>query len=376
MTILIAPDSFKGTLTAQQAAEAIARGAESAFPDADGLLLPLADGGEGTLDALLAAGGERRHAEVEGPRATPVSAQWGVLPDGAGVVEMAQASGLHWVDPETNDLRTATSYGAGQLIRAAIEAGCKRIVVGIGGSATNDGGKGAMAALGARFTNEAGGEVDHGAAGLAQVTRIDLENFVDIAGVDVEVATDVDNPLLGPDGATYTFGPQKGGSPEILDEIEAGMANYARVLRKTFGWDVAAAAGAGAAGGIGAALLAFMGAQFRSGVDVVMDAVGFEDAALSPDVRLIITGEGSLDTQSLRGKAISGVLRRSNDTPVIALCGRVSLGEEAWRAWGLAGAWGLANDPATAGDALTHPALALERLTASVLLQREHLFGP
>lgn len=376
MTILIAPDSFKGTLTAQEAAEAMARGAEAAFPDSDGLMLPLADGGEGTLDALLAAGGERRTATVEGPTAAPVQADWGILPDGTGVVEMAQASGLHLVDPETNDLPAATSYGTGQLIRAAIDAGCKRILVGIGGSATNDGGKGAMCALGARFLKADGTPVSHGGKGLAEIDRIDLSGFVDTSQLDIEVATDVDNPLLGKDGATRTFGPQKGGTQEALDALEMGMENYARVLEKTFGWDVANAPGAGAAGGLGAALLAFLRAQFRSGVDVVMDAVGFEDASLSPDVRLILTGEGSLDTQSLRGKAISGVLRRSNDTPVVAICGRVSLGEDAWREWGLADAFGLANDPDTAPLALSQPALALERMTASVLLNREHILGP
>jgi glycerate kinase len=375
MTILIAPDSFKGTLTAQEAAEAMAWGARAARPDADGLLLPLADGGEGTLDALLAGGGERRELEVEGPTAAPVHAEWGVLPDGTGVVEMAQASGFHYIDPEDNDLLTATSYGTGELIKAAIDAGCKRILVGIGGSATNDGGKGAMAALGARFLNKEGKPIAYGGASLADLDRIDLSGFIDLTGLDFEVATDVDNPLLGPDGASHTFGPQKGGTPEDIEILEAAMENYARVLRETFQWDVAAAPGAGAAGGMGAALLAFVRAQFRSGVDVVMDAVGFEDASLSPDVRLILTGEGSLDIQSLRGKAISGVLRRSHDTPVLALCGRVSLGEEAWRGWGLAGAWGLANDPDTAADALSDPAAALERLTHSVLLNRKNLIG-
>jgi len=368
MTILICPDSFKGTLTARDAAEAMARGAASALPDSRVILLPLADGGEGTLDALLSVGGERRSLEVEGPSGAPVTAAWGILPDGTGVVEMAEASGLRWVDPATNDLRAATSYGTGALIRAAIEGGCKRVLVGIGGSATNDGGLGAMRALGARFLDAEGNELKRGGAALARLERIDLGGFLDTSEVDIEVASDVNNPLCGPDGATRTFGPQKGGTPEALDELETAMCRYARVLKETFGWDVALAPGAGAAGGMGAALLAFLHGQFRSGIDVVMDAVGFSDAVVEAD--LIVTGEGRLDGQSLRGKAISGVLGRAEGKPVLALCGRVDLEEAAWREFGLSGARGLLNEPETAQDALSAPAAALERLARLALLNK------
>lgn len=368
MTILICPDSFKGTLTARDAAEAIARGVSAARPDAKSLILPLADGGEGTLDALLANGGERRSLEVEGPAGARVRAEWGILPDGAAVIEMAQASGLKWVKPEENDLLTATSHGAGRLIREAVDAGCRRLIVGIGGSATNDGGMGAMRALGARFLDADGNELERGGAALARLKRFDLSALMDFSAVDVEVATDVDNPLCGPDGATHTFGPQKGGSPEDLETLEAAMCNYAHRLNLAFDWDIGSAPGSGAAGGMGAALLGFLRAQFRSGVDMVMDALGFDDAAQEAD--LIITGEGRLDRQSLRGKAISGIVRRAEGRPVLALCGRVDLDEDAWRDFGLSGAWGLENMAETAADARANPAAALERLARLALLTR------
>lgn len=342
----------------------MARGAAAAIPGARCDHAPLADGGEGTLEALLARGGRRLERVVTGPAHNPVTAAWGILPDGAAVVEMAEASGLRWMDPATHDLCSATSAGTGELIRAALAEGCERIIVGVGGSATNDGGTGAMRALGARFLDAEGGELI-AASDMARLRRLDLRAFCDFRGVEVVAAADVDNPLCGPEGATATFGPQKGGTPEALRRLEAAMGRYAEVLRDTFGWDVAAAPGAGAAGGLGAALMAFLGARFRAGVDVVMDAVGFARAVANADV--LVTGEGRLDTQTLRGKTLQGVLRRSSGKPVIALCGRVDLPEPAWRALGLSGAWGLANEPDTAADALAAPAAALERLTARAL---------
>jgi glycerate kinase len=321
--VLICPDSYKGTLSALQAAQAIERGVRAAWPEADIILRPLADGGEGTLEALLARGGERRSAMVQDPLGRPVAAEWGILADGTAVVEMAQASGLTLLLESERDPRAASSYGTGQLLREAIGAGCQRILVTIGGSATNDGGAGAMQALGARFLDAGEREIPRGGLALSGLARIDLARWEGREGLSVSVACDVDNPLCGPDGATHVYGPQKGASPGMAAELEAAMLNYGRVLDEAFGSPISDRPGAGAAGGMGAALMAFLGAVIRPGIDVVMDAVGFDEAVRRAG--LVLTGEGKLDAQSLRGKTISGVLRRRQGKPVMILPGRSEL---------------------------------------------------
>lgn len=357
MQVLICPDSFKGTLSAKRAAECMALGVVAVIPRADVACLPLADGGEGTLDAMLSRGGRRLEREVTGPSGKPVSAAWGILPDGTGVVEMASASGLTHVDVTTNDLLSASTFGTGELIRAAVNEGCRNLVIGIGGSATNDGGTGAVSALGVRFLDVKGEVLPPGGGPLSRLSRIDLSRFRLPAELKVTIASDVRNPLCGPEGATRVFGPQKGGSEEDLDLLEAGLSVYADVLAKTFGWNVAEAPGAGAAGGLGAALLGFLHGRFAPGIDVVMDHVDFDAAARSADV--ILTGEGSLDATSLMGKTLSGVLRRAGNTPVIAVCGRVLLDAEAQRDSGFHACYasGLDPDPETALVAATARAL-------------------
>ena len=364
LNVLICPDSFKGTLSAKAVAEAISAGVRKVWPDARLTIMPLADGGEGTLDALLVNGGQRFKQLVDGPQGTEIMAEWGILPDGTAVIEMATASGLTLVKPEENDLRIATSCGTGQLIRAAIVEGCTKFIIGIGGSATNDGGMGAMRALGARFLDEKGNELKT-AVSLARLKRIDLSNFIDTKGMSITIATDVDSPLCGQEGATYVFGPQKGGTPEVLNELELAMRNYAHVLKETFGWNVAETPGAGSAGGMGSALLAFLKGKIKPGIDVVMNAAGFENAVDGSDI--IITGEGKLDKQSLCGKTIAGVLKLAHGTPTIAICGQVDLTEKEWREWGLTGAWGLMNLQETADYAMTQPSVALERATTIAL---------
>jgi glycerate kinase len=361
-TVLICPDKFKGTLSAPEAALAMERGVKAVWPYCVTRLVPLADGGDGTLDALLANGGTRHQMLVRGPSGERHVAAWGRLDDGTAVIEMAQASGLSIVGAENNDLLTATTWGTGELIRAALEAGCRKFIIGLGGSATNDGGIGAMAALGARFLDAEGRELEPVAASLERIASIDLGRFVEVEGRTFTIASDVENPLCGRHGATFDFGPQKGGGLGVLRSLERGMRNYARVLKRTFGWDVAAQPGAGAAGGLGAALLGFLGADILPGADIVMDAVSIDLHIRGAD--LVITGEGRLDATSFKGKAVEKVLRRvGHDVGIV--CGTVSLSRQDWRRlreWGMAF---VADASKGATDSMQFPALAVEQATSA-----------
>lgn len=327
MKIVIAPDSFKESLDALRVAEAIARGWQAVFPDAECLLRPMADGGEGTVDAVLAAvGGERRSCQVSGPLGAPVQAHWGWLADGTAVIEMAAASGLHWVAPGQRDILRACSQGTGELIRQALDAGARRIILGLGGSATNDGGAGMLRALGVRFLDASDQPLPPGGAALAQLTRVDLSGLdTRLRATEIQVAADVDNPLCGPRGASAVFGPQKGASPQQVVQLDAALAHYARVMAAALGEDHANVPGAGAAGGLGFAARALLGASFRPGIEVVAELSGLADAMQGAD--LVITGEGRLDAQTLHGKTPLGVARiaRAAGVPLVALAG--SLGE-------------------------------------------------
>lgn len=365
-TVLVCPDSFKGTLTAVEATDAIARGVRAAWPEAEILKCPLADGGEGTLDALLSQAGERHSALVQGPDGTPVLASWGILPSGVAVIESAQASGLTLVPEDKRDPRTATTYGTGQLIREAIAVGCWRLIVGIGGTATNDGGTGAMQALGVHFLDEKGDDLPPGGAALAKLHRIDPKGLR-LPEILVTVASDVTNPLWGPTGATRVFGPQKGATPEMVEELEAAMQNFAGVLKKEFHHDYAKAPGAGAAGGLGVALMVFLHGAFKSGADIVMDAVGFDDMVERAD--LIITGEGKLDSQSLSGKLISQVIARASDKPVVLLCGALDLSAASCLKLVASNVVGMYYGDESGLNSLEQPAEALERI-AKMALQR------
>ncbi|MHB1190020.1 MAG: glycerate kinase [Armatimonadota bacterium] len=324
MKIVIAPDSFKGSLTASEVADAVAVGLLRAVPNAELDIVPLADGGEGTVEALVrAAGGQVRRMRVTGPLGEPVDAFYGLLNDGTAVVEMAAASGLPLVPVERRDPRVTTTYGTGELIRAALDAGCRRIILGIGGSATNDGGIGAMQALGASFRDADGREVGLGGRELARIRSIDLSGLdARIARTGIVVACDVDNPLTGPRGASAVFGPQKGATPDMVSELDAGLRNLAELMR-ALGKDVESAPGAGAAGGLGAAAMAFLSAEMRPGIDIVLEAVRFPERVRGAE--LIVTGEGRIDSQTLSGKTISGVLRvaRCEGVPVLAIGGGV-----------------------------------------------------
>jgi glycerate 2-kinase len=329
--VLVAPDKFRGTLTAPEAARAIAAGWRRARPGDHPTEVPLADGGEGTLDALLAAlGGERRTATVTGPLGEPVEADFGLVegPDGTtAVVEMAAASGLALVPEGRRDPLRATTQGTGELILEACRAGGRLVIVCIGGSATNDGGAGMARALGVWFLDAAGRELEPGGAALARLDRVDASGLApEVRGVRVVVASDVDNPLTGPQGASTVYGPQKGASPDDVRTLDAALVRYGEVLARDLGADVAGRPGAGAAGGLGAGLMAFLGAELRPGIEVVMEAVRFDERLASSDA--VVTGEGKLDRQSLRGKTVGGVVERARPrgVPVGVVCGQAEVG--------------------------------------------------
>jgi glycerate kinase len=327
MRVLVCPDKFRGTLTAPRAAGAIARGWARVRPDDDVQLVPLADGGEGTLDVLVPdadasrLGSRRIDRTVTGPDGDPVDAQAGVR-GRAGVVEMAHASGLHLLTPARRDPCRTTSVGTGELMRALMDEGVERLLVGLGGSATNDGGTGMARALGVRFLDVAGGAIREGGAALVDLARIDARGIdTRLAAVDCVGLTDVDNPLCGPLGASATFGPQKGASPDDVWDLDHALGHLAAVAYRDLGLDLQHEPGAGAAGGLGFGLLAFCGASLRPGVDVVMEAVGFDDQIRGAD--LVVTGEGAFDEQSLHGKVPAGVMRAAElrRIPVAIVCG-------------------------------------------------------
>jgi glycerate kinase len=325
--VLFAPDKFRGTLTAEQAARAMARGWLRVRPQDEAEEIPMADGGEGTLDALVAAlGGERRPATVTGPLGEPVEAAFGLVPGPSGptgVVEMALSSGLALISDGRRDPRRTTTRGTGELILAAVRAGARSVVVCLGGSGTNDGGAGMAQALGFRLLDARGGEVEPGGAALATLERIDpAGKAVDLEGVSFVAASDVDNPLTGGSGASAVYGPQKGATPEDVTLLDDALAHLAEVVRRDLGADVADRPGAGAAGGLGFGLMAFLGAEMRSGIDVVMEATRFEERLAGAGA--VVTGEGKFDEQSFRGKTVGAVLElaRARGIPAAVVAGR------------------------------------------------------
>lgn len=328
MRILVAPQEFKGSLTAKEATEAIAAGLRRAVPEAEIDVLSMADGGPGTLDALVdATRGRVFEADVRDPLGRPRRARWGGLGGvvgGTAVVEMAEASGLALLRTDEHDPRRASTFGTGELLRAALNAGYRRIIVGVGGSATNDSGAGAAQALGVRLLDDRGEELPRGGAALAQLVRIEASGLdARLRDCEVVIAADVTNPLCGPDGASYVYGPQKGAGEATARELDAALAHFADVVKRDLGVDFAGALGAGAAGGLGYGLMAFCGASVRPGFEVVAEAVDFESHVARAD--FIITGEGRLDRQSGFGKTTAGVARvaRELSKPVVAIVGSV-----------------------------------------------------
>lgn len=325
MYIVIACDSFKGSIDSLEAGNAAARGIRKIFPGADIRIIPIADGGEGTVKAVLqSAEGELQYQEVLDPLKRPVQAFWGRLANGSAVIEMAAASGLPLLDErERNPLQT-NSYGTGQLIKAALDKGIRNIMVGLGGSATNDGGVGMAQALGARFLNQDGGEIEGNAGSLAQLSQIDL-SLMDprLTETELLLACDVRNPLLGETGASFVYGPQKGGTPEICRQLEQNLEHLARLCRQQLGKDWADTPGAGAAGGLGFGALTFCNGKLLSGIDTILRIIGFDTILTGAD--LVITGEGRLDGASQYGKVPIGIAQRAQqqNIPTLAIVGEL-----------------------------------------------------
>ncbi|MCP2226995.1 glycerate kinase [Pseudomonas silensiensis] len=365
MKIVIAPDSFKDSLSAQGVADAIAVGLAQVWPDAQLVKCPMADGGEGTVESILAAcEGELRRTQVRGPLGITVDAAWGWLSQThTAIIEMAEASGLQLVPPGQRDACISSTFGTGELIRAALDAGAQRVILAIGGSATNDGGAGAMQALGVKLLDVQGQALAPGGLALAQLACIDL-SAIDPRLTDVrfDIAADVNNPLCGPHGASAIFGPQKGASPEQVLQLDAALGHFAELCAQALGKDVQHEPGSGAAGGLGFAAKAFLEAQFKAGVEVVAELVGLAEAVKGAD--LVITGEGRFDAQTLRGKTPFGVARiaREQGVPVIVIAGTLGEGYQALYEHGIDAAFALASGPMTLEQACAEaPRLLRER---------------
>ena len=328
MRILIAPQSLKGSLTAAEAGSAIAQGVHVVYPKAEIEVVPVADGGEGTVQALVdASGGKIIQKMVTGPLGEPVQAFFGLMGDGStAVIEMAACAGLPLVPPEKRDPRITTTYGVGELILAALDHGSRHFIIGIGGSATNDGGAGMAQAVGAALLSVQGTEITRGGAALATLTHISTSTMDPrLQECTLEVACDVTNPLCGPTGATAVYGPQKGATPEMVEELDKALAHYAQIIKQDLGMSVRDIPGAGAAGGLGAGLMAFLHAKLRPGAQIVFEAVDLEERIRTAD--LVITAEGQIDAQTAYGKSVGAVaeIAKRYDLPVLAFAG--SLGD-------------------------------------------------
>ena len=351
MKIVVAPDSFKGSVTALQAASAMETGLRRIFPAATIEKIPMADGGEGTVQSLVdATGGHFQTRRVLAPLGDEVDAQFGILADGeTAVIEMAAASGLTLVPPDQRNPLKTTTYGTGQLIRAALEAGCRRLIIGIGGSATNDGGAGMAEALGVKLLDANGKPIPRGGGGLGTLAKIDITGLhpaiAETDTTDTVVACDVNNPLTGPEGASHVYGPQKGATPAIIETLDAHLAHFDAVLTQTLGKSFNAIPGAGAAGGLGAGLMAFLNAELRLGVDIMIDAVKLNERIKGAS--LVFTGEGQLDFQTVFGKTPVGVAKvaKAYDIPVIAIAGGIAEGAEAVYDAGIDAMLGIVHEP-------------------------------
>jgi glycerate kinase len=370
MRVVVAPDKFKGSLSALEATRAIARGIVTVCPGATIDPVPMADGGEGTVDALVeATGGSFREAVVTGPLGSPVTARFGMLGDGmTAVVEMAAASGLVLIPRDSRDPMRTSTRGTGELILAAVAAGARRVIVGIGGSATNDGGAGLAQAIGFRLLDPAGHEIGPGGGSLNALDRIDpstRDRSVD--GVEIAVACDVENPLCGPDGASAIYGPQKGADATMVSVLDRNLEHFARVVERDLGDSIRDLPGSGAAGGLGGGLVAFASGRLEPGISLVIRAVGLEGRLKGAD--LCITGEGAIDASSAFGKTAVGVARlaRSLGCPTIALAGAIGPGAEAVLDQGIDAYFSLCPAPISLDEAIAQGEPLLERVAEQAM---------
>jgi glycerate 2-kinase len=371
MLILIAPGAFKNSLTARQAAEAIERGLRRSGLQADLRLLPAADGGNGTLNAFLVNGGEQVEVTVEDPFGKPISSAFGLINNGhTAVIEMALASGLELIT--SLDPMTASTYGTGQLIKRALERGAKKLIIGMGGSATVDGGAGALEALGVKLLDSEGNPIPRGGGGLAQLAQVD-PSALDKHWQEVEIvyATDVDNPAVGLDGAAAVFAPQKGATPEQVERLEANLQHFFSTITIQTGVDVRTVPGSGAAGALSGGLMSFLGGRIESGIDLLLHHNGFEERLKGAS--LIVTGEGRLDSQSVRGKTPLGIARRAQaaGVPVVAIVGSLAIEDEELHKAGIHAAMPITTEPMSLEKAITSADTLVEKaaLRLGYLLQ-------
>ncbi|MET3506348.1 glycerate kinase [Halalkalibacter oceani] len=370
MKVIVAPDSFKGSVSAMGAAKAIEKGIKQYLPEAETVLIPVADGGEGTMDSLVAAtGGKKVELEVTGPLGDPVRAAYGQLGDGRTcVIEMADASGLYLIPPERRDPMKATTFGTGQLIKAALDAGCREFILAVGGSATNDGGSGMLQALGMKLLTKDGHEVGFGGGELDQIATIDDREFDGrITDSTFLLACDVQNPLIGPTGASHIFGPQKGATPEMVEILDKKLSHWADLVEAQTGIALHNKAGAGAAGGIGGAFQAFFSAEMRRGIDIVIEYTGLEEALAGADV--VITGEGQIDYQTASGKTPMGVAQaaQKHGIPTVAFAGSIGKGIEELYQYGIQSVHSIVNGPMSLADAMNKAEQLLQQKAEQVI---------
>ncbi|NDJ59714.1 MAG: glycerate kinase [Chloroflexi bacterium] len=362
MKLVISPGAFKHSLSAAAVAQAIAAGLTRSGLGADLVLLPIADGGNGTLDAFLVGGGQRITRTVRDPLGRPIEAAFGLLSDQTAVIEMALASGLELLRPDELDPLAATTYGTGQLMQAALDAGAKRVIVGMGGSATVDGGAGCLQALGVKLLEANGAEISPGGGHLRQSAQLDTSGLDPRwAQTEVIIASDVDNPALGPDGAAAVFGPQKGASPTEVALLEANLHHFFTLVNDQLGVDVRSARGGGAAGAFSAGLMAFLGGQIQPGIDLILEQLSFDEHLRDAD--LVITGEGQMDAQTVHGKGPIGVARRARErgVPTVALVGGLDADDALLHEAGLWAVLSVVDKPMPLQTALDHAAELVER---------------
>lgn len=370
MVIVLAPDSFKESMTAKQACEAMERGIRKVNPSVRCVHVPMADGGEGTMQSLVdSTGGIIHPLMVKGPLGDQVEAFYGITGDGkTAVLEMASASGIGLVPVSERNPMLASTYGTGQLIQAALDHGVDKLLIGIGGSATNDGGAGAIQALGARLLTEEGKELAPGGGELGKLSRIDLSGFDPrIENVQIEIACDVTNPLCGPKGASHVFGPQKGATPEMTAELDANLLHYADVIKSQLNKDIVNIPGAGAAGGLGAGLMVFLNGVLKKGIELVIEYTGLEEKVKESD--MVWTGEGSIDYQTQFGKTPLGVamIAQKLNKPVIAFAGRIGDGIETLYGQGIDAIFGIMPGASTLEEALQQGPTNMERASENVM---------
>lgn len=369
MKIVIAPDSYKESLSALEVAEAIEAGFREVLPDAEYFKLPMADGGEGTVAALVAStGGSLLQSDVTGPLGGSVKACYGLTGDGkTAIIEMASASGLALVAADLRNPLETTTFGTGELIRAALDAGARHLVIGIGGSATNDGGTGMLQALGVRLLDHDDRQIGFGGGSLVNLDRIDISGMDQrLKECTIEAACDVNNPLTGPKGASRIFGPQKGATAEMVAQLDANLSRYAGLINRDLSVQVDSVPGAGAAGGMGAALLAFFGAKLRPGIEIVVETVGLE--AIIKDADLVITGEGCIDSQSIHGKTPIGVaaVAKRYGKPVIGIAGSLSYDVDVVHEYGIDAVFSVLSQVGTLEEVFTNAAANLRAVSRNI----------